>query len=276
LKPRRLFVILVAFVLVAAGCSDSKTASPASNSSAPSSSSASDDLQILVSNDDGVGAPGLDALVQALVKRPGVKVTVVAPADNSSGTGGQTSPDPTGSPAKTASGYDAIAVKGFPADAVNYGLTKVFTPANPPDLVMAGINAGQNLGPSTDLSGTVGAARAGANAGVVSIAISAGFPEPPDYVSAVAAAMKWLDDHEDDLRTSPLPPISVFVLNTPTCTTGRIKGTLEVAPDFNASLADAIAPADCSSTDPPTSTDVPSFHVGFATLAEVTIEPVAK
>ena len=51
-------------------------------------------LRILVTNDDGVAAPGIDALVEALRKLPGVKVTVIAPAENKSGTGSSTTPGP--------------------------------------------------------------------------------------------------------------------------------------------------------------------------------------
>ena len=275
MKRSRLFLIVLAFVLVAAGCSDDKKTAEPPQSSA--SSAAPQVLDILVSNDDGVTAPGIDALVQALLKRPAVKVTVVAPAQNQSGTGGKTSAGAVATPAKTASGYDATAVNGFPADAVNYGLTKVFTPDNQPDLVMAGANLGQNLGPFIDVSGTVGAARAGAAAGVVSIAISSGVGDPVDYAPAVAAAMKWLDDHEVDLRAGPLPPISVFNLNGPTCAPGtKVRGTVEVAPNPDAPPADALAPANCASTAPPAPTDVVAFHDGYTTLSEVTIQPVQK
>ena len=80
-------------------------------------------LRVLVSNDDGVRAPGIDALVKALRKLPKVTVTVVAPAANQSGTGGKTTPGAlTATRTTTKSGYPAIAVKGFPADSVNYAL----------------------------------------------------------------------------------------------------------------------------------------------------------
>jgi 5'-nucleotidase len=270
---RTVFLALVACVLAVTGCSDDEKAAPP----ASSSSSASTVLSILVSDDDGVAAPGMDALVQALLKRPAVKVTVVAPAENQSSTGGKTSTDVVGTPAKTASGYDATATTGYPADAVNYALDHVFPADQPPTLVMTGANAGQNLGPFVDVSGTIGAARASAARGIVSIAISSGLPQPIDYSPAVNAAMQWLDEHEADLRAGPLPPISVFNLNAPTCAPGTApRGEVDVAPDPIAPPGDALAPADCASTAPPAATDVTAFRDGFITLSEVPITPAQK
>ncbi|HMF04563.1 MAG TPA: 5'/3'-nucleotidase SurE, partial [Acidimicrobiia bacterium] len=78
-------------------------------------------LQVLVTNDDGIAAPGIDALVQGLRKIKGVKVTVVAPAENKSGSSDTTTPGPlTTTQATTTSGYPAIAVNGYPADTVNF------------------------------------------------------------------------------------------------------------------------------------------------------------
>ena len=51
------------------------------------STAAADPLRVLVTNDDGIGAPGIDVLVRALTANPNLAVTVIAPATNSSGTG---------------------------------------------------------------------------------------------------------------------------------------------------------------------------------------------
>ena len=112
-------------------------------------------LQILVTNDDGYNAAGIDAVVQALVARPKVHVTVVAPATNQSGAGGNTTPGGvTADPGQTLSGYAATAVNGFPADSVLYALNTMHLN---PDLLVSGINFGQNIGPFIPLSGTIGA-----------------------------------------------------------------------------------------------------------------------
>jgi 5'-nucleotidase len=65
-------------------------------------------LRVLVTNDDGYAAPGIDAVVQALRALPRTSVVVVAPATNESGIGGKTTPGTiTASAARTASGYPA-------------------------------------------------------------------------------------------------------------------------------------------------------------------------
>lgn len=224
-----------------------------------------------MSNDDGVDAPGIDALVQALVAEPDVIVTVVAPTHNQSGTGGNTTPGSVpAADARTLSGYPAVAVDGFPADAVIHGLTLA---RERPDIVITGTNAGQNIGPSINLSGTVGAARAAAQRGIPALAVSAGLGDPIDYAAATTDAIQWLRDHRAALLASPAPPPTVENLNAPTCTSGHVRGVVEVPPDTAASLGDALAPVDCTSTAAQPSTDVAAFRVGFATLSSVPVTP---
>lgn len=274
---RRAVCAFVAALMLAAGCSsDHKPAGvqPATGaSSAAASAAPGATLTVLVSNDDGVAAPGIDALVKALTADPDTKVTVVAPATNQSGTGGKTTAGPvTATSATTMSGYPATSVAGYPADAVMYGLTTVLT--SPPDLVITGVNAGQNIGPFIDISGTVGAARAAAQRGVAALAVSAGFGSPIDFSSAVNATIAWLHDHRAALLGHATPS-SVANLNTPTCPSGAIRGEATTTPDLTASNADALATPDCTSTDPAPTTDVAAFHDGFTTLSDLTIEPAS-
>jgi 5'-nucleotidase len=144
-------------------------------------------LRVLVTNDDGVAAPGLDALVAALTANPQLEVTVVAPATNQSGTGDQLSNQPgatiTSTAATTASGTPATAIEGFPADTVLWAV--LTTLPEPPDLVVSGINAGQNIGEAVRLSGTIGAALWAARLGVPAIAASAQFGAT-DYGAAAS------------------------------------------------------------------------------------------
>jgi len=269
----RTLAIAIGLLLAVAGCSsDSK---PAASSSAPASSSAAParPLRILVSNDDGVGAPGIDSLVEALRAEPNVEITVSAPAADSSGSDGKTTPGGvTATPAKTVSGYDATAVNGFPADAVNYGLDAVMK--EKPDLVMSGTNSLPNLGPGVDMSGTVGAARAAAQRGIPALAVSAGIGDPVDFDTASELAVEWLREHRDALLAGGPPPTTVDNLNAPTCATGEVRGVAEVPADPTALLADTLMPSvDCSSTVPQPSTDVAAFNAGFATLSHVPITP---
>lgn len=102
-------------------------------------------MRVLVTNDDGFNAPGIDALVTALTANANLEVIVVAPAVNSSGTGENRTTTSIGVFAgTTASGFPATVVDGFPADAALFGILQLLQ-ADPPALVVSGINAGQNL-----------------------------------------------------------------------------------------------------------------------------------
>src|SRR6266849_3180394 len=123
-------------------------------------------LRILVTNDDGVAADGIDAIVKALIADPRNEVIVCAPNGNRSGSGDATGPsarcgDLAVTAATTQSGYAATAINGCPADAVNYALAALYPQGRRPHVVIAGINQGQNVSRpvATRLSGTVGAAK---------------------------------------------------------------------------------------------------------------------
>jgi 5'/3'-nucleotidase len=131
---------------------------------------ASEPYRILLTNDDGVRAPGILAAAQAL-KAVG-EVTIVGPAMNQSGKGHSiTIEDPIYVDTVTLSGdLPAISVAGTPATSVKVALGALLS--RKPDLVVSGINRGWNLGSVTYVSGTVGAAREAALAGIPAIAAS--------------------------------------------------------------------------------------------------------
>src|SRR4029077_2632080 len=95
--------------------SDDSASDNGTTSKSTTTTEAERPLTILVSNDDGIGAPGLDALVEGLRKVPNTKVIVSAPVANQSGTGGKTTPGgtPAATDATTASGVGGHAVPGF-------------------------------------------------------------------------------------------------------------------------------------------------------------------
>jgi 5'-nucleotidase len=221
-------------------------------------------MQILVTNDDGYNAPGIDAVVQGLLGVPGVEVTVVAPATNQSGTGGNTTPGGvTSTPATTLSGYPARSVNGFPADSVVHALTVL---GENPDLVVSGINNGQNIGPVVPLSGTVGAARQAARSGIPAVAASAGFGNPPDWPSSTAAVLDWLEDYR--LGRAGAPFQEVANINVPTCTSGSIRGTA-VVPTGTDFAGRPFNPSNCLSTVTTLVDDVDAFIHGFIALSDV-------
>lgn len=138
--------------------------------------------RVLVVNDDGYAAPGLRALVDSLL--PHARVTVAAPLEQQSGTGhGITYRDAiTLQDIPDASGIEWYAIGARPATVVRLALEALMDTM--PDLVISGINAGENLGHSAWLSGTVAAAREAAILGIPAIAVSLQGNELDDYAAA--------------------------------------------------------------------------------------------
>ena len=122
-------------------------------------------LRVVVTNDDGVAAPGIDILVRTLDQLPDVEVRVFAPASDRSGTGESRSGHVLfGTVSKTRSGHPAVALAGFPSDTVLYA-DRAGVLANA-DVVVSGVNWGENLGTVIEHSGTIGAARTAARLGL--------------------------------------------------------------------------------------------------------------
>ena len=156
-------------------------------------------MRILVTNDDGIDAPGLHALAAAL-DDAGCDVIVAAPQEDRSGSGaaignlmpgGQIHAEP-----RTIDGIEhvpAFGVDGPPALAVMAARLGGF--GEPPELVVAGVNPGNNTGRSTLHSGTVGAALTASNFGVSGLAVSIGWADHPRWNTAcrfAVAAVGWL------------------------------------------------------------------------------------
>ena len=134
-------------------------------------------MKILISNDDGVQSPGIEALVKAFYKTH--EVVVAAPATQQSAkahaiTVGQPIYVDKYAPLADLYGVEAYSVYGTPADSVKLYLEGILghKPEEYPELVISGINNGSNLGTDIIYSGTVGAAREGYIHDINSIAVS--------------------------------------------------------------------------------------------------------
>jgi 5'-nucleotidase len=149
--------------------------------------------RILLTNDDGIEARGLWAAAEALASLG--ELTVVAPSRQRSGAGRSFPRETTGRIdvlERSIGGANrrVYAVDGSPAQVVLYALFDIL--AEPPDLVVAGINYGENVGYGITISGTVGAILEAAAAGIRALAVSQEAPldQPeerssgPDYVAA--------------------------------------------------------------------------------------------
>lgn len=147
-------------------------------------------MNILIANDDGVFAPGIQALAQAL--RPLGRVVIVAPESERSGFSSALTLDRPLRPVQVT--QDVWAVNGTPADCVYLAMNGLFDFEF--DLVVSGINSGANLGDDVLYSGTVGAAFEGRLMKQAAIAVSlAGsnvrsYLNPEDY----AVAAQWVHD----------------------------------------------------------------------------------
>ena len=134
---------------------------------------ASDEKLIMLTNDDGINSPGLRAAAEALSALGWV--TVVAPEEQWSGAGRSLLSHTGGvihAQRQQIGGdhWEVFAVNGTPAQAVQHGLLELVN--RPPDLVVSGINYGENVGSGVTVSGTVGAALEAAAFGIRSLAVS--------------------------------------------------------------------------------------------------------
>jgi 5'-nucleotidase len=194
---------------------------------------------------------------------------VVAPLTNQSGTGGKTTPGTLiASTATTVAGYPAWAVHGYPADTITWAIVQhgiLFRP----DLVVSGINFGQNIGPLAEGSGTVGAARAAIKRGIPALAASQGIDNglSPDFSEGVTQVDAWIALH----RTAPVEhtygkAVPSGNLNVPTCTGGSVRGPVN-APLATSTTGINIATVNCASTLTSFSNDVEAFVNGYAVIA---------
>ncbi|WAH60862.1 5'/3'-nucleotidase SurE [Pseudomonas silvicola] len=138
--------------------------------------------RILLTNDDGIDAPGL-AVLEHIAAQLAREVWVVAPLQDQSGTSHSLSLH---APLRLSEqGERRFAVTGTPGDCVAMGLAHLLKD-NPPDLILSGVNRGANLGIETAYSGTVGAAMTGMLFGVRSLALSQAFSDRDAVPWAVA------------------------------------------------------------------------------------------
>jgi 5'-nucleotidase len=148
------------------------------------------DMQILLTNDDGIYAPGLAAMERAL--RLLGDVCVVAPAVEQSGVGHSIT---FLSPLMAKEVFDrdrrrGFAVEGSPADCVKLAISE-FCPRRP-ELVVSGINGGLNLGINVLYSGTVAGATEGAVYGITSVAVSLEYDEHAKFDRAAEIAVELI------------------------------------------------------------------------------------
>ncbi|CAM3306348.1 MULTISPECIES: 5'/3'-nucleotidase SurE [Pseudomonas] len=171
-------------------------------------------MRILISNDDGVTAPGLAALYAALADY--AECVVVAPDQDKSGASSSLTLDRPLHPQTLANGF--ISVNGTPTDCVHLAINSLL--ADEPDLVVSGINLGANLGDDVLYSGTVAAALEGRFLGRTAFAFSLASRQVDNLATAAYFARKLVEAH----GTLVLPPRTVLNVNIPNLPLDHIRG----------------------------------------------------
>jgi len=175
------------------------------------------DKHILLSNDDGIDAFGLQVMEEALAGIPGIRTTTVAPASQQSATSRcMTLHEPLRVKSR---GDHRWSVSGTPTDTVLVALGKILVD-DLPDFVLSGINHGPNLGEDVHYSGTVAAAMEGCIQGIPAASISLADWCPSDF-SAVAAFLRRM---LPAIIAEPLPRGTMWNINVPNGSESSIKG----------------------------------------------------
>ena len=172
-------------------------------------------MRVLLTNDDGITAPGLNAMRRALLELADVELEVIAPDSNRSATGrAVTLRDPIWvKEVEFGDGTTGFATDGTPVDCVRFAELGLIDA--PPELIVSGINHGANLGDDITYSGTVAAALEGIMLGTPAIAVSLVRGGDFDPLAAFVARMV------DELDAVPMPSGTLLNVNGPG---GEVKG----------------------------------------------------
>ena len=171
-------------------------------------------MQILLSNDDGYQAPGLKCLYAAI--KPLADLTVVAPDRDRSGASNSLTLDMPLRARTMENGF--VRVEGTPTDCVHLAITGLLD--QEPDMVIAGINAGANMGDDVLYSGTVAAATEGHFLGFPAMAVSINSHDPNHFDTAgliVAELLQHLKNH-------PVASDAILNVNVPDLPRDQVKG----------------------------------------------------
>jgi 5'-nucleotidase len=183
-------------------------------------------MRILLTNDDGVHAPGM-AVLEAIAARLSEDVWVCAPSEENSGAGHSLTLH---QPVRLRQlGPQRFCVTGTPTDAVNLALRKLFADRLP-DLVISGVNNGENLADDVTYSGTISAAMEAAMAGIPAVALSQAVR---DSGHGFSAAEHWADKVLAPLLDLRMARRTVVNINFPALPASAVRGIRVVRQGFH-------------------------------------------
>lgn len=187
-------------------------------------------MRILLTNDDGVNAPGLKVL-ETIARTLSDDIWIVAPSEEQSGAGHSLTLT---RPLRLRKhGPQHFSVTGTPTDAVMMAISHLMKDC-PPDLVLSGVNRGANLAEHVTYSGTVAAAMEGAISGIRSIALSQVYSrEGMGDDVPFACALAWGEKVLRSLLTLPHDPRVLFNVNFPAIQPDTVKGVKVVRQGFH-------------------------------------------
>jgi 5'-nucleotidase len=240
-----------------------------------------DPMRILVTNDDGVDAPGIEALTSALAGA-GHDVIVVAPAGERSGSGAAIGPLHRSGPIPFAEhawgeamGVRVLSIDAPPATAVYAACLGAF--GEPPELVASGINPGANTGHLVIHSGTVGAALTAAGLGVAGLAVSVQWDEKEQYLWATAATVAAA---AVDWTARPDATPRVLNVNVPNVPIHELRGVREArlapygtvwAASADTATGDIVLEFKGNDVQPDPDTDLALVRAGYASVTPLPV-----
>ncbi len=186
-------------------------------------------MRILLTNDDGIFAPGLTVL-EAIARKFSDDVWICAPAEEQSGAGHSLT---LSRPVRLRQHDERrFSVSGTPTDAVMMALREVLP--GKPDLILSGVNRGANLGDDVTYSGTVSAAIEGALAGIRSVALSQVYEkEGMGDTVPFAAAEAWGERVLAPLLEAPFAERTLINVNFPAIPADQVQGVRVVRQGFH-------------------------------------------
>lgn len=177
-------------------------------------------MHILITNDDGINAPGL-AVLEAIAREIGDDVTIVAPELDQSGVAHSlTLNDPLRLRQISPSHF---AVKGTPTDCVIMAVHKILD-GRKPDLVLSGVNRGHNVAEDVTYSGTVAGAMEGTILGIPAIALSQSYPPGGHNAVPFDCARTHAPGVIRKVLKAGIPPETLINVNFPRCPPEDVRG----------------------------------------------------